>query len=60
MRSGGATSLAESGVNPSHIQAIGRWTSEAFQVYIRKNPVVLHALLFGRPVHQPPSGSTPS
>jgi hypothetical protein len=53
MRSGGATSLAEAGVNLSTIQAVGRWSSDAFQIYIRKNPVVLHALLFGRPAHQP-------
>jgi hypothetical protein len=53
MRSGGATSLAEAGVNVSTIQAVGRWSSAAFQVYIRKNPVVLHAILFGRPAHQP-------
>jgi hypothetical protein len=47
MRSGGATSLAESGVAPNLIQAIGRWASSAFQIYIRKNPVLLQALLFG-------------
>jgi hypothetical protein len=54
MRSGGATSLAEAGVNVSTIQAAGRWSSSAFQIYIRKNPIILHALLFGRPAHQPP------
>ena len=53
IRSGGATSLAEAGVELSIIQAIGRWSSPAFRIYIRKNPVVLHALLFGRPAHQP-------
>jgi hypothetical protein len=53
MRAGGATSLAEAGANVSTIQAVGRWSSDAFQIYIRKNPVVLHALLFGRPAHQP-------
>ena len=54
MRSGGATSLAEAGVDVAVIQAIGRWSSKAFQIYIRKHPVVLHALIFGRPAHQPP------
>jgi integrase len=54
LRSGGATSLAEAGVDLSIIQAAGRWSSDAFQIYIRKNPVVLHAVLFGRPAHQPP------
>ena len=53
LRLGGATSLAEAGVDPSVIQGIGHWSSPAFQIYIRKNPVVLHALIFGRPAHQP-------
>jgi len=52
MRAGGATSLAETGATVSTIQAIGRWNSDSFQIYIRKNPVILHALLFGRPAHQ--------
>jgi len=34
MRAGGATSLAENGVPPSIIQPMGRWSSEAFLVYI--------------------------
>lgn len=34
MRAGGATSLAENGVPPSLIQLIGRWTSDAFFIYI--------------------------
>ena len=53
MRAGGATSLAENGVPPHLIQAIGRWASSAFQIYIRKNAVLLQALLFGRAVHDP-------
>jgi hypothetical protein len=55
LRSGGATStsLAEAGVDFSLIQAIGRWSSPAFRIYIRKNPVVLHAAIVGRPAHQP-------
>ena len=53
MRSGGATSLAENGVPPHLIQAIGRWASPAFQIYIRTNPVLLQALLFGRAAHDP-------
>ena len=35
MRAGGATSLAEIGVPPQLIQAIGGWASIAFQIYIR-------------------------
>jgi hypothetical protein len=53
MCAGGATSLAENGVPPNLIQAIGRWASSAFQIYIRKNPVLLQALLFGRAAHDP-------
>jgi hypothetical protein len=53
IRSGGATSLAQAGVDLDTIQAVGRWSSPAFRIYIRKNPVVLHALLHGRPAHQP-------
>jgi hypothetical protein len=53
MRAGGATSLAEAGVAPPVIQAISRWASNSFQIYIRKNPVLLQALLFGCPAHQP-------
>ena len=52
MCAGGATSLAEAGVPPHIIQAIGRWSSDTFKIYIRKNPVLLQAMLFGRPVHQ--------
>jgi len=45
---GGTTSLAENGVPPSNIQAIGRWASNTFKIYIRKNPVLIQALLFGQ------------
>lgn len=45
MRAGGATALAEHGVSPYIIQASGRWASEAFLIYIRKNPTLIQALL---------------
>jgi len=48
MRCGGATSLAEHGVPPSIIQPLGRWSSQAFLVYIRKNPALIQGLLYGR------------
>lgn len=52
MRAGGATSLAVAGVPPAMIQAIGRWSSDAWLAYIRKHPVVLGAALFdGRALH---------
>jgi hypothetical protein len=53
LRSGGATSLAEAGADLATIQAIGRWRSDSFRIYIRKNPAVIHAILLGRPAHQP-------
>jgi hypothetical protein len=46
LRSGGATALAEAGVPPHLIQAIGHWASDAFQIYIRKHPVLLAAFLY--------------
>jgi hypothetical protein len=49
LRAGGATALAEAGVPPHLIQAIGRWSSEAFQIYIRCHPVLLAALLLNSP-----------
>jgi hypothetical protein len=45
LRSGGATALAETGTPPHLIQAAGRWSSDAFQIYIRKHPLLLAALL---------------
>ena len=51
MHSRGATSLAKNSVSPHLIQATGCWASSAFQIYIRKNPVLLQALLFGRAAH---------
>jgi hypothetical protein len=51
---GGATRLAELGAAPDLIQAAGRWSSETFKIYIRKNPVILQAMLFGRPTFQDP------
>ena len=46
MRAGGATSLAEHGVSPALIQFMGRWSSDAFLIYIRKNPVLIQAFLY--------------
>ena len=51
MRAGGATALAVSGATSSVIQAIGRWSSEAWQAYIRKHPILLHAILSADRVH---------
>ena len=51
MRAGGATALAEAGAVPELIKGAGRWSSTAFDRYIRKNPVVLHALILSRSSH---------
>jgi hypothetical protein len=48
MRAGGATALAEAGIAPNLIQTAGRWTSETFNRYVRKNPFLFEALLVGR------------
>ena len=48
MRAGGATALAECGTAPTLIQAAGRWSSDTFNRYVRKNPFLLEALLSGR------------
>ena len=47
LRAGGATALAQASIPPHMIQAIGRWSSEAFQIYIRQHPVVLASHLYG-------------
>ena len=48
MRATGATLLAELGTPPMIIQGMGRWSSEAFRIYIRKNPAILQALIYAR------------
>jgi len=48
LRAGGATMLADLGVSPHIIQAAGHWSSEAFRIYIRKNPFLLHNLIFAQ------------
>jgi len=47
LHSGGTTNLANRGVPPYLIQSIGRWASDAWQVYIQKHPTLQAALLFG-------------
>ena len=51
MRAGGATALAEAGAPGELIRGAGRWSSNAFERYIRKNVIVLHALILGRSIH---------
>jgi hypothetical protein len=49
LRAGGATFLAEEGVSYDLIRHIGRWSSESFQIYIRKHPTLLAIIV----KHQP-------
>jgi hypothetical protein len=51
IRAGGATALAEAGAPGDLIRGAGRWSSNAFERYIRKNVIVLHALILGRALH---------
>ena len=39
-RTGYATFLASLGISESIIQAVGRWSSEAWKIYIRENPAI--------------------
>ena len=45
MRAGGATHLAKLGTPSKVIRAVGRWSSDAWEIYIRMHPTLLHALL---------------
>jgi hypothetical protein len=47
LRSGGATALALAGTPLPRIQSIGRWSSEAFLIYIRQNPILIQGTLSG-------------
>lgn len=53
LRSGGATMYALSGMPDDRIQALGRWASDTFKIYIRKNPILLQALIHGGNVFPP-------
>ena len=55
---GGHSLRSGGGVPPSQIQAIGGWSSSAWQRYVRKHPVLLQTLLFhGRALHDSPFAS---
>jgi hypothetical protein len=51
IRAGGATALAEAGAPVDLIRGAGRWSSNTFERYIRRNVIVLHALILGRALH---------
>ena len=48
LRSGGATALALTGTPLHQIQSAGRWSSDAFLIYLRKNPLLIQGSLTGR------------
>lgn len=52
-RSGAATFLASLGWSRDFIQRMGRWKSDAFEMYVRKNPALLQAFLSGGRVPRP-------
>jgi hypothetical protein len=60
LRSGGATALALAGVPFHQIQAVGRWSSDAFQAYIRENPILAHSQALGRPLFEHPLPGFPA
>lgn len=45
LRSGGATQLALEGMPEQLIQRVGRWSSELYEMYIRKHPMLIHLAL---------------
>jgi hypothetical protein len=46
MRSGGATWLSASGSSDDDIRRAGRWSSQAYERYVRAHPLILHARLW--------------
>lgn len=46
MHAGGATHLTTLHTPPELIHTIGRWSSEAWELYTHVHPTLLHALLF--------------
>src|SRR5258708_3907245 len=47
LRSGGTTALALTGTPLHKIQSAGCWSSDAFLIYLRKNPLLIQGLLTG-------------
>jgi len=40
LRRGGATAMAQAGASPQQIQEAGRWSSEAWKIYVRDHPAL--------------------
>lgn len=58
MRSGGADYLALIGTPYDMIQAIGRWSSEAFKEYLRTHPILVQSMIWNRPLASSPPSLT--
>ena len=48
MRAGGATDLASRSYSPDAIMLIGRWLSDDWRKYVRRHPILMHALYFSK------------
>ena len=48
LRSGGATYLAKLGTDNNTIRMLGRWSSLAFELYIRDHPILIYTSVHGR------------
>jgi hypothetical protein len=46
--------LGLQGVPEEHIRRLGRWASDAFNLYIRKHPILLYSMATGRSLFQNP------
>ncbi len=57
LRAGGATALALVGTPVERIQMISRWSSQAFFIYLRQNPILLQSSISGQSAfeHRTPS-----
>ena len=51
MHASSATAMAEAGAVPELTKGAGWWGSTAFERYIQKNPMVLHALILSQWLH---------
>ena len=54
LRAGGATFLAELNTPYDLIQAIGRWSSDSFRIYLWKNPTLLAVMVRNRLLNMVP------
>ena len=51
LRSGGATYLAKQGIDSNTIRLLGRWSSNAFEIYIRDHPILIFTAAASRSLY---------